>query len=323
MQHDGEASAPDAGFVHSALIYGSDDEFMQVALPFVEQGIAAGEPSLVAIQARNVEHLRAALGGEPAGVSLLPVEEWYESSVRTRDKFVQWAGERAGSGRVRLLGEPPWSVGSQAQIREWARYESIINVAFADLSVSFACLYDSRTLTPEILEHARNTHPEIVGSEGSAPSETYEDPLEFCERLDSRVERPKGEPAAALDFDLADLRGVRQLVASSAVDSGMPRVRADELALAVNEIASNAVVHGSPPATLRIWKGDSELICEVTDAGEGIEDVLAGQLTPQVDGIGGRGIWLARMLSDAVEIRNGTGCTVSIHVAAPEFALTP
>jgi anti-sigma regulatory factor (Ser/Thr protein kinase) len=321
MQYEGEASAPHEGFVHSALIYGSDDAFMDVAMPFVEQGILAGEPTLIAVQGQNVEHLRSALGGEPDGVTLLSVEEWYETSARTRDKFGRWARERAGSGRVRLMGEPPWALGNDAQVRDWARHESVINVAFAGLPVNFVCPYDSRILPPEILEHAHSTHPHMCGSDGLSDSDRYEDPHDFCRRLNTRVTRPEGEPTSFLEFHLAELRMVRRIVTSMAVAAGLPGSRADELALAVNEIASNAVVHGSPPATLRIWQGDGDLICEVSDSGEGIKDVLAGQLTPPTEGIGGRGIWLSRMLCDAVEIRNGAGCTVSIHATAPTFAL--
>jgi hypothetical protein len=44
---------------------------------------------------------------------------------------------------------------------------------------------------------------------------------------------------------------------------------------------------------------------------------LAGQLRPPTQGVGGRGLWLTRLLSDAVEIRNGNGCTVAIHATAP------
>jgi anti-sigma regulatory factor (Ser/Thr protein kinase) len=321
QKNNGEASAPDVAFVHSALIYASDEEFMEVALPFVEQGVTSGEPTLVAVQARNVENLRAALGGEPGGVTLLSTEEWYETSARTRDKFVRWTAERTGSERVRLIGEPPWAIGNAAQIRDWARYESVINVAFAGLPVTLICPYDVRRLPPQILEHARSTHPAIVGPDGGVPSETYEDPLEFCGRLNSQVEPPRGEPATALAFNLADLRGVRLLVTSMAIASGLPGSRADELALAVNEIASNALVHGSPPTCLRVWQRDGELICEVSDAGEGIKDVLVGQLRPPPEGIGGRGIWLARMVCDAVEIRNGAGCAVSIHATTPAVAV--
>jgi anti-sigma regulatory factor (Ser/Thr protein kinase) len=322
MQFHGEASVPHGkGFEHWALIYGSDEAFLETALPFVEDGVGAGEPVLVAVQGRNIESLRAALGGEPEGLTLLSVEEWYETSARTRDKFVRWAGEKTGSGRTRLIGEPPWAVGNEPRIRDWARHESVVNVAFEDMPVSFMCTYDSRVLPAEIVEHARHTHPEIASTEGPAPSAVYEEPREFCRRLNTEVERPEGEPTKVLDFNLADLSKMRRLVTSTAVASGISGSRADELALAVNEIASNAIVHGRLPATLRIWEGKGKLICEVSDAGDGIKDVLAGQLTPPLAGIGGRGIWLARMLCDAVEIRNGVGCTVSIHANTPEFAL--
>jgi anti-sigma regulatory factor (Ser/Thr protein kinase) len=294
---------------------------MEVALPFIEQGIEAGEPALVAVQASNIDNLRASLGGEPEGVTLLSVEEWYETSARTRDKFARWASERAGSGRVRLIGEPPWDVGNDAAVRDWARHESVINVAFAGMPVSFICPFDARQLPQEIVEHARRTHPGIVGQNGSRASDAYEEPQEFCRGLDARVEHPEGEPSAVLAINLADLRLVRRTVASAAVAVGLSGSRADELALAVNEIASNAVVHGRPPATLRIWEGNGELICEVSDAGDGINDALAGQLTPPAEGIGGRGIWLTRLLCDAVEISNGVGCTVTMHASAPAFAL--
>jgi anti-sigma regulatory factor (Ser/Thr protein kinase) len=322
MKYEGGASAPDLGFVHSALIYGSDDAFMDVAQPFVEEGIEAGEPVLAAVQTANVESLRSALGGEPEGVTLLTVEDWYETSARTRDKFARWAEERTDRGRVRLIGEPPWALGNEAQVRDWARNESAANVAFAGTPVSLLCSYDARALPDEIIQHAHCTHPAILRPEGPATSEPYEDPQVFCRRLNRDVGPPEGEPSTDLVFNLADLRLVRQVITSAAKECGLPDTRAEELALAVNELASNAVLHGSPPARLRVWETHTELICEVSDDGEGIRDALAGQLTPPTEGIGGRGIWLARMLCDAVEIRNGTGCTVTVHANCPAYALT-
>jgi anti-sigma regulatory factor (Ser/Thr protein kinase) len=318
MQSRGNASAHHLN--HSALIYGSDEALLDVALPFVEEGLKSGEPTLVAVRAQNIENLRAELGGEPGGVTLLSTEEWYETSARTRDKFVRWAADRVGSGPVRLIGEAPWTVGNDAQIRDWARHESVINTAFEGMPVSFLCPYDSRELPMKIIEYANRTHPEITGAAGSIASELYEEPHEFCRRLDSGVERPEGEPATELEFNLADLRRVRRLVTSMAIASGLSGSRADELALAANEIASNAVIHGRPPATLRIWQQDRELICQVSDTGEGIEDELAGQLAPPAERIGGRGLWLTRVLCDAVEISSGVGCTVTMHAAAPDFA---
>ena len=70
-----EGSGHAQGFIHPALIYGSEQQFMDVALTFVEEGIAGSEPTLVAVQDRNAENLRSALGGEPQGVTLLSVEQ--------------------------------------------------------------------------------------------------------------------------------------------------------------------------------------------------------------------------------------------------------
>jgi serine/threonine-protein kinase RsbW len=125
------------------------------------------------------------------------------------------------------------------------------------------------------------------------------------------------DPIDAFEFGLADLGRIRRTVAMAAVASGLARDRADEVALAVNEIACNALVHGEPPARLRIWEGDGALTCQVSDAGEGIKDVRAGQALPPAERIGGRGLWLARELSDAMEIRNVGGCTVSLRATAP------
>ena len=66
---------------------------------------------------------------------------------------------------------------------------------------------------------------------------------------------------------------------------------------------------------MRGWEADGEVIVEVTDAGDGIGDVLAGQLPPPPDELGGRGLWLARLLCDAVEVCDVGGCTVTMHAA--------
>jgi serine/threonine-protein kinase RsbW len=121
---------------------------------------------------------------------------------------------------------------------------------------------------------------------------------------------------AETGFGLTDLSALRRLVASAAQRAGLSPSRADQLALAANEIATNALVHGGPPAELRIWQRDEEIVCEVADSGRGIKDQRAGQLRPPAGALSGRGLWLARHLCDSVEIRNDLGCTVSLHMTA-------
>lgn len=325
MQFGGEASNAEQALVHRALIDGTDQEFIDVALPFVRYGIESGDPTLVVVQEGNVRNLREALG-DFDGATLLPVSQWYETSARTRDKFRRWAVEHLNGGnedrrptgnRVRLVGEPPWAVGNEARVRDWARHESVINVAFDGLPVSFICPYDARALPDQILEHAASTHPEVIADDRASRSVSYQDPREFCRRLDAAVRAPRGSTVAEFDFALGDLPVVRRIAESAAAGAGLSAARVGEIVLAVNEIATNAVIHGRSPVTLRIWTRSDEIVFEVTDAGEGIGDALAGQLRPAPEDLGGRGLWLTRLLSDALEIRNGEGCTVSIHAAAP------
>lgn len=318
MHSHAEASGHGEGFVHQAVIYGSDQEFMDVALAFVEEGLSAKQPTLAAVQARHIENLRAALGGTPEGLTLHPVEDWYETSTRTRDKFARWVSEQSPvTGRARLMGEPPWALENEARVRGWARHESVFNVAFASLPVTLICPYDTRVLPEEILAHAHGTHPEIVDGGGAFPSDSYVDPLDFCGRLDSTVEAQQRPPSLELQFGLEDLPKVRRLIGSFALDAGLTGSRTEEIVLAANEIAANAVIHGRPPSTIRGWDADGEIIIGVTDAGDGIRNALAGQLAPPPDGLGRRGLWLTRLLCDAVEVCNAGGCTVTLHAAAP------
>ena len=52
------------GYFHEAVRYDADDELMAVAVPFLRDGVEAGEPTFVALGERTAGLVRAAL---PAG----------------------------------------------------------------------------------------------------------------------------------------------------------------------------------------------------------------------------------------------------------------
>jgi serine/threonine-protein kinase RsbW len=137
------------------------------------------------------------------------------------------------------------------------------------------------------------------------------------EAPDGQVNALDEASVSEVTFALGDLPVIRRVVESAAFEAGLSAARVGEMVLAVNEVATNAVIHGRPPARLRVWKADGEIVFEVSDAGEGIADALAGHLRPPPRALSGRGLWLARLLSDAVEVRNGDGCAVAIHATAP------
>ena len=88
----------------------------------------------------------------------------------------------------------------------------------------------------------------------------------------------------------------------------------ENLALAVHELATNSVVHGSGPAALWYWEEPGAIVVEVHDAGF-IGDPLVGRRVPDPMQEDGRGVWIANQLCDLVQIRsNKAGTQVRIRM---------
>src|SRR5260221_6964201 len=76
----------------------------------------------------------------------------------------------------------------------------------------------------------------------------------------------------ALDGD--SLYRLRASVAAHALQAGLSQRRADDLVIAVHQLAANVVRHGSGRRRLRTWKHDQMLHCQVTD--DGITETAEG-----------------------------------------------
>ncbi|MEU1751819.1 ATP-binding protein [Micromonospora matsumotoense] len=119
-------------------------------------------------------------------------------------------------------------------------------------------------------------------------------------------------------FDQAQVTELRHSVSSCAHSAGLTGQRLDDFVLAVNELITNAVRHGGGQGWLRLWRRPGELVCEVADHGNGMsEQQLDDRSRPAPDTAGGWGLWLARELSDAMEVESGAaGTTVRISAVA-------
>src|ERR1700734_2783961 len=76
-----------------------------------------------------------------------------------------------------------------------------------------------------------------------------------------------GTPILDQLFDVDSLFALRAAVAAHAAAAGLPQHRADDLVVAVHELAANAVLHGAGHGRLRLWRQGEALRCEVTDDG--------------------------------------------------------
>jgi anti-sigma regulatory factor (Ser/Thr protein kinase) len=291
------------GFRHGAFFYATDDEFLARTVPFLEEGVSAGEAVLVVLPEPRLQLLRGALGSAEE-VELLSMEEAGRNPARlisTLRDVVRATGPDRG---VRGLGEPAWEGRSAAQLEECERHEQLLNLAFEeDRTLTLLCLYDTSALDDEVLAGAERSHPYCCDSNGKSASPRFA----LDAPLDGSLPQPD-RPTASLYFGKSDLRMVRQAVSDLARSAGLDPRRNEDLVLAVCECATNSIQHGGGEGGLAIWRDDDELVCDIYDAGR-IEDPLVGRERPPGKQVGGRGLWIVNQLCDLVQIRSGEAGT--------------
>jgi anti-sigma regulatory factor (Ser/Thr protein kinase) len=111
-------------------------------------------------------------------------------------------------------------------------------------------------------------------------------------------------------FDAGTLPELRRAVVEEAVAAGLAGERASDVALALHELAANAVRHGGGAGRLQMTVIGGALQCQVSDDGPGAR----GQAS--APGLGtagpwplrpGHGLWLVTGLADQVDFAPGQG----------------
>ncbi|MEO3804020.1 ATP-binding protein [Nonomuraea sp. B1E8] len=122
-----------------------------------------------------------------------------------------------------------------------------------------------------------------------------------------------------VSFARGHITGLRRTVTELAAGEGLAAGRLEDFVLAVNEVATNAVVHGGGHGRLRLWTRDGRLWCEVADDGPGLPPGWMGDTGPPMGyEFQGRGLWLTRMVCEHLVIVSGPrGTTVTFASAAP------
>lgn len=125
-------------------------------------------------------------------------------------------------------------------------------------------------------------------------------------------------------FDSGTLYALRAAVQAHAVHAGMPQARADDVVIAVHELAANAVRHGAGRGRLRMWGVAGVLRCQVDDDGatasggrrgraDGRDDGQASRATRITPGpwpyLDGHGLWLVRLVADQMSVFSSAGGT--------------
>ncbi|SFQ48165.1 Anti-sigma regulatory factor (Ser/Thr protein kinase) [Amycolatopsis arida] len=284
-----------AAFVHPALLYRGQDEYLAGTVPFVLDGLTAGEPVAVAVPGPNLALLEKALGPAATSVRLLDMSEAGRNPGRILPG-VLLPFANAHDGRVRIIGEPIWPGRRAAEYPACAQHEALINIAFRGRPATILCPYDVERLDPAVVTEAAATHPVLVNGTGELPSTRY-DPMSVVHGWNRPLERPPDVPTRSFTVDT--LRALRRFAVDRAAALGLPEPRHADLALTVAELGTNSVLHGGGSGELAIWADDDHVVCDVTDAGH-LADPLAGRVPVAPDQPGGRGLLLVNQLADLV-----------------------
>lgn len=300
---------------HRAFVYGGTEDFLSTAVPFLRDGLDADEAVVVVVREANLGALRDALGPSAEAIEFLPSEGFYIHPVRALKDYQRIVTSHTPR-RVRALAEPVWDGWDERQLLEWTRYESLINVVFEGSGARALCPYDSGSVPPEVLEQARCTHPLLVRGGGRTRwSDDYVDPVTFGERCDGERRFAPPRDAEYLPIESDDLHVLRTFVGGRAAAHGLDRQTAQNLVTAANEVAANALRHGTPPMGLWVWRDGPDLVCEIGDHGLWRPGPLTGFIPPESALDQGFGLWTVRLLVDLVDVRAGwDGTFVRLHV---------
>jgi len=303
------------GHFHEAGFYRSDAEFRALIVPFAEEGIAAGEPVILAYDARKSALLRGWLT-HPSAVDFIGDKTLYAAPARAIAAYRRLFEPRVanGAGQIRVAGELP-QLGNGGQFEGWDRYESAVNTVWDDFPVWGRCLYNTDTASAAVLDVVRRTHPYLVSPTGQRrASDRYQDPLAF-EGLPYVPDPLESSPPLAelVNRPAADARHALAQIARGRI----PSSTLEDMLIGVTEAVANAQHHGRPPATVRIWAASDSVVVTVHDTGPGPADRLAG-LVPAAGSTSDRrlglGLWVIHQLDVDVALRRGgDGFTVRLR----------
>ncbi|MFJ4084649.1 anti-sigma factor RsbA family regulatory protein [Streptomyces iakyrus] len=297
-------------FVHPALFYRDEQDYLDGTLPFVREGLEAGEPVAVAVPGKNLVLIRDALGGDAAAVRLLDMREAGRNPGRIIPGVLRaFADAQPAGRRVRIIGEPVWAGRSDAEYPACVQHEALINAAFRGRTATILCPYDVERLPEHVVTDAYATHPTVIhpGSRTEQRSDAYA-PEHVVTRYNEPL--PPVPEALSFAFDSDSLPHARHVAVGEGARLGLVGVKLDDLALATAELTTNSVVHGGGSGVLRVWAEDGYVVCEVRDEGR-LADVLAGRRPVPRDQRGGRGILLVNLIADLVRLhRSDSGTTV-------------
>jgi anti-sigma regulatory factor (Ser/Thr protein kinase) len=303
-------------FRHTVGFFGDQEDLVAQIVPIVAGAVHRGEPIGIALRPGTERAVIDVLGG-PEGVIAFGERDGREGA----------SAQTAAARRARELRAIARDFGTATVVSEhvpaldgrdgsfWTELDAGLNVACADLPVCVTCFFPEMPLHPTVLAGARRNHAFLLVDGEVRRNPEHRPPAEVLAELPPAGPPILGPPHTRVTFRAWQLQDVRAALEGMLLEAGYGRSRAEDVVLAVNEIATNAVEHGTLEAELLVWLDGDGLTCEIHDRGM-LGDRLPGLRTPLPGEHRGRGMWVARQLCDLLQVwTDPTGTHVRVRAA--------
>jgi anti-sigma regulatory factor (Ser/Thr protein kinase) len=310
LKTDDQTASAGVMLLHDAFIYESDELFATQMSRFLGDALDGGAAAVAVTSRANWSLLHDALGERASNVHFTDRDDVYVRPSKALAKYDATLRHHLSNGArsVRVVAEVQFGP-TQAEWDEWTAYEAIANHAFAERPAWIVCPYDERTLPASVIENAWRTHPGVMTGDRQ-PSPLYGEVEALVRSLAPQHEAlPRLEPLP----HVPDAQAFRDLLAARLTTAAVPGSRKLDMLVAANEVFANGSSHGGGVTLVRVGTVDGRFVCEITDAGVGLDDPFAGHLPPELEDGPGAGLWVARQLCRRVDLLSSPlGLTVRL-----------
>jgi anti-sigma regulatory factor (Ser/Thr protein kinase) len=282
------------GLTHYGLIHSPSADLTATLAPMVTERLVRGEPVFAVLPPTTAAELRARLP-TVTGLHTTDPCELYRHPGRVLSHYRAWIADTNSDGRSAMIVAAPDPGGDDPhRAALWMHIEAITTQALAECDLTLVCAYPNNSAAADAI---RRAHPSLV-DESITPNPDHLPAEQFLAShpLPPPVELGKPDLTHIIDHP-PDLPTLRRIVAGHATLAGLSSARCDDFVMAVTEIATNALEHGTPPAAVLLWTIPASVICQITDTGQHTQP-LAGLSPPRATQHRGRGLWMAHQLCD-------------------------
>jgi hypothetical protein len=300
---------------HEAFLWGSRTDFVEGLVPFVRDGLEAGEAVIVGLTPEHAEWLSSELGSRAAEVQFVDILELGRNPARLIPALQDFLGAWCGYERpARAIGEPIWVGRTPEEIVECELHEALLNVAVdPDLPFWLVCAYDKAHLDAGIITEAGRSHPALATAASYQGSPSYRGHAHAQELFHAQLPAFGESSAETTVTARMNLEVVAEYSALQAAAADLWSDRILRLTEAVRRLTVDGLSRGAERVRVQFWDQPQVLICDVSDETV-VDDLLFGRRHPLR--AEPHSVWFANQTCDLVQARSSErdGTTIRLHM---------